>query len=204
MPELRGGVAIAACRLGSVTQVLRLHRVSELPVHPGMQVTPRVCRFAENTLRTTPRIPLATLSCHLATRVQDITSPPTASSQHICRYLPTSVEYLSTFVERSPHIRLAFAVYLSHDSIFRTFFRIVRQTPGANTPESNFQAQNHAKNALRGTCEARYVSRFEIPLRNRNRDTSYIPPATCSAAYSPRLSKQRLSWNQQDGGNGGT
>lgn len=41
MPELRGSFAAATCRLRSVTRVLRVHRLSELPIFPGMPVIAR-------------------------------------------------------------------------------------------------------------------------------------------------------------------
>ena len=40
VPELRRSLAIATCRIRSVTRVLRVHRFPQLPIHQAMQVTP--------------------------------------------------------------------------------------------------------------------------------------------------------------------
>lgn len=155
MPELRGSFAAATCRLRSVTRVLRVHRLSELPIFPGMPV---IARFFGTT---NPMLPTSKFVLFIRPRPSSTRPAPPCLANHHPAKAPENQSFSYLGTRRTP--KRGRSLQTSSFSGNLSFFKIVRCFRGENRAPHHRLPPSHKAIDLKSTADVRHANSLFNP-----------------------------------------
>lgn len=156
MPELRGSFAAATCRLRSVTRVLRVHRLSELPIFPGMPV---IARFFRDDESDAPNFEICPF---LSGRVPAARGRPRLAQQTTIQPKPPKTNPFHTSAP-AEHQKRGRSLQTSSFSGNLSFFKIVRCFRGENRAPHHRLPPSHKAVDLKSTADVRHANSLFNP-----------------------------------------